>query len=375
MVVFDKYGNTASSNDQTFKTIFISELLDNRTLLEKASDVQGRLEQLIESALPSLAPPFMTTPIVSSTTENSAVITWKTNIKTFGSLRYATDAEYAENKNDYETEVSGGSTMDTTHTITLTNLVQNTTYHIQGRSYVFPQVVGKTADIMFSTKAAPISANIVGVKNDGFTVVWQTDEPATSVVEYQNQKTGANNLVTDNEANTYHNIEIKNLPSGTTYKVSVYGVNKNGNRIESASALRVTTSVDVTAPVIANFKVDNALVPGGAGLIQTVVGWQTDELANSSVFYEEGAGVTASSTKELSNKLVSLDTYTTSHIVILPNLRAGTVYRIKVVSTDQSGNSRVFGPTSIITPNQTQSVLDIIVKNFEDTFRFLGTKK
>ncbi|MFZ2983523.1 MAG: fibronectin type III domain-containing protein, partial [Minisyncoccia bacterium] len=373
VVVFDKYGNTASSNDQTFKTIFVSEMLDDRTLLEKASDVQGRLEQLIESALPSLAPPFMTTPIVSSTTENSAVVTWKTNIKTFGSLRYATDAEYAENKNDYETEVSGGSDMGTTHTITLTNLVQNTTYHIQGRSYVFPQVVGKTSDILFSTKAAPITANIVGVKNDGFTVVWQTEEPTTSVVEYRNLKTGANNLVTDNTANTYHNVEIKSLPSGTTYTVTVYGVNKNGNRIESAAALRVTTSIDITAPVISNFKVDNALVPGGAGFIQTVVGWQTDELANSSVFYEEGGGV-ASSTKELANKVVSLDTYTTAHIVILPNLKSGTVYRIKVVSKDQSGNTKVFGPTSIITPNQTQSVLDIIVKNFEDTFRFLGTK-
>ncbi len=374
VTVFDQYGNTATSNDQTFKTLFVSESLDNRTLLEKASDVQGKLEQLIESALPSLAPPFISTPSVSSTTENSATVTWTTNIGTYGSLRYATDAEYLANKNDYVTEVADGQTVSTTHAVTLTNLLPNTLYHVQARSYVFPQVVGKSPDLTFSTKAAPITAAIVAVKNDGFTVVWQTADPTSSVVEYRNLASGESNLITDNTKKTYHNVQIQNLPSGTTYTVAVSGTNGNGNRISAAKTLRVTTTVDVTPPVISNFKVDNALVPGNTGFVQSVVGWMTDKPANSTVYYEEGAGGPAGTSTELANKVSSLDTYTTSHIMILPNLRAGTVYRIKVVSTDQSGNTKVFGPTSIITPNQSQSVLDIIVKNFEDTFKFLGAK-
>ncbi|HUY05584.1 MAG TPA: fibronectin type III domain-containing protein, partial [Candidatus Paceibacterota bacterium] len=358
----------------TFTTIFASEALANLTSLQKATDLQGKLEQLIQSALPSLAPPFITAPVVSSTTEDSATVAWTTNIKTYGSLRYATDAEYLANKNDYTTEVADGQTTATDHTVTLTNLTPNTLYHLQARAYVFPQVVGTTQDMEFMTKAAPITASIVAIKNDGFTVAWKTDQPTTSIVEYQNLKTGESNLVTDAIRNTYHSVDVKNLPSGTPYSVTVSGVNTSGNRLDAASVLHVTTSVDVTPPIISNFKVDNALVPGRTGFIQTVVGWTTDKLANSTVYYEEGAGA-ATTTKLLANKVESLDTYTTSHIMILPSLKAGTVYRIEVVSTDQSGNTKSFGPTSIITPNQTQSVLDIIVKNFEDTFKFLGAKQ
>jgi len=374
--VLDQFGNFAISDDKTFSTIFVSELLDDRAFLDKASDVQDKLEQLIESALPSLAPPFLTVPVVSSTTENSATVTWRTNIKTRGFLRYATDVEYFANKNDYKTEVSAGPATETNHSVDITNLTPNTLYHVQARSYIFPQVVGMSHDITFSTKAAAIVANIVAVKNDGFTVVWQTDEPTNSIVSYRNLKTGESGVITDESKKTYHNVQIQNLPSGISYAVSVSGVNKNGNTIGSAESARVTTSIDLTPPIISNFKVDNAFIPGRADRIQTVVGWRTDKPANSTVYYQEGTGntnvSTTATTTELKNRVESLDTYTTTHIMILASLKPGTVYRLKIVSVDQSGNTKVFGPTSIITPNQTQSVLDIIVKNFEDTFKFLG---
>jgi hypothetical protein len=120
--------------------------------------------------------------------------------------------------------------------------------------------------------------------------------------------------------------------------------------------------------------VDNAIVPGRVGFIQTVVSWQTDKPSNSAVYYQEGASP-ATGGAELANKVEALDTYTTAHIMIVANLKAGTVYSIKITSVDQSGNTKSFGPTSIITPQQTQSVLDIIIKNFEDTFQFLGAKQ
>lgn len=375
VVVYDNAGNTTASADLTFDTIFASEQLKNLTRLQNASDIQGKIEQLIQSALPSLAPPFITTPEVANITENAATITWKTNIRSYGALRYATDAEYLAKSNDYQTEVTSSQAQESIHNVELVNLNPNTLYHFQTRAYVFPQVVGTTTDMTFTTKAAPITANIVDIKNNGFSVVWQSDEPTTSIVEYTNLKTGDSNLITDSTPATYHNVPITNLPSGTSYSVRVSGINAVGNSVQAPSALSVTTSIDVTPPVISNFKVDNALVPGNTGFIQTVVGWQTDKPANSTVYYEQGAGAVASTTKELANKVQTLDVYSTAHIVILPHLTAGTVYRIKVVSTDLSGNTKVFGPTSIITPNQTQSVLDIIVKNFENTFKFLGAKQ
>ncbi|MBI2409765.1 fibronectin type III domain-containing protein [Candidatus Kaiserbacteria bacterium] len=367
----DRHGNQASSGDQTFKTQYVSEALDERTLLEKATEVQDRIEQLIESALPSLAPPFITDPIISSTTESTATVSWKTNIRASGSVRYATDEEFAEG-NSYVTEVSEGPTATSTreHSVTLTGLSPDTVYHVQASSYVFPQVVGRSKDLIFSTKASPIIPNIAAVRNDGFSIAWKTDQPTTAILEYRDLKTGSSNRIVDVTPRTYHDVKVENLPSGTPYEIAVSGRNASGNLIEAAKTLRVTTSVDVTPPVISNFKVDSALVPGRAGFVQTVVGWQTDKPANSVLYYEEGAGAVGTSTP-LANKVEAVDTYTKSHILIIPNLRSGAVYRIKALSTDQSGNTKVFGPTSIITPKQTQSVLDIIVKNFEESFSFL----
>jgi hypothetical protein len=52
-------------------------------------------------------------------------------------------------------------------------------------------------------------------------------------------------------------------------------------------------------------------------------------------------------------------------------LKPGTIYRLKVTSSDDSGNLGSFGPRTIITPQQTASITDIIFKNFEDSFKFL----
>ncbi|MDI6717591.1 MAG: hypothetical protein QMD86_00880, partial [Patescibacteria group bacterium] len=66
-----------------------------------------------------------------------------------------------------------------------------------------------------------------------------------------------------------------------------------------------------------------------------------------------------------------LDSYTTNHSIILTNLKPGTIYQVKVISNDMSGNKTIFGPRTIITPRQTESIFDVIFKNFEDTFKFL----
>jgi hypothetical protein len=369
--VSDKAGNDTVTEDHTFTTLFISELLADRSFLDKATDLQGKLEALIESALPSLSPPFLSTPELVNIGESSATISWNTNIKTIGHLRYASDEEYVKNK-DYTLDVPMGLEKETKHTVDLANLKPNTKYHIQAKSYVFPQLEGKREDIIFVTKAAKIKASIAEKKNDGFTVVWSTDEPTTSVVDYKNTKTGDKNRLTDDTKKLFHSVKIDKLPSATTYEVAVSGLNDKGNIVESSEILRVKTSSDTVAPIITNFKVDNALVPGRNDRIQTVVGWMTNESANSIVYYEEGAGSSASSSeKELANKIEALDSYLMNHIIIIPNLKPGSIYRIKVTSADESGNTKTFGPRTIITPRQTESVLDVIFKNFEDTFKFL----
>ncbi|MEK7568831.1 MAG: Ig-like domain-containing protein, partial [Patescibacteria group bacterium] len=367
----DKAGNTGTGSDQTFKTTFLSENLKDMAKIENIEQFQKEIEDTIESILPSLVPPFVSKPTVTDITENGATVSFRTNIKSFPVVGFVEDALYdATKETPYTGEVSDTTEKAVDHTVALLNLKQNTKYRVQARAFSLPKVIGKSADITFTTKASKITGSIIERKKDSFTVVWTTDEPTSSIVEYKNVKSGITERKTDDAKRTSHSMRVENLPSGTTYAVDISGLNEGGNVVEAGASLTVTTSRDVTPPVISGFKVDNALVPGRTDRIQTIVSWKTDEPANSTTYYEEGAG-TAGDTRELANKNEVLDSYVMAHSVILPNLKPGTIYRLKVTSSDDSGNEGSFGPRTVITPRQTESITDIIFKNFEDSFKFL----
>jgi len=367
----DKSGNTGTSADQTFKTTFLSEDLKDMAKIENIEAFQKEIENTIESILPSLVPPFITKPTITDITENGAKISFKSNIKAFPVVVYSEDGAYDETKeNPYTGEVSDTTEKATSHEFALTGLKGNTKYHAQARAFSLPRVIGKSIDVTFITKASKIAGSIVERKKDSFTVVWATVEPTSSIVEFRNIKTGTTERKTNDAKKTTHSVKIENLPPGTAYEVNLSGITEQGNIAEAGSPLSVVTSTDTTAPVISGFKVDNALVPGRTDRIQTIVSWVTDEPSNSTAYYQEGAG-TPGDTEELAHKNEILDSYVTSHSIILPSLKPGTIYRLKVTSSDDSGNEGAFGPRMVITPKQTESITDIIFKNFEDSFKFL----
>jgi hypothetical protein len=365
----DKAGNQTTADDMTFNTPFLSESTTTVPLDDTAL-LQSKIEDLIQSALPSLTAPFITTPVVTDITEHGATITFKSNVKAYGLLSYATDDEFVANPNTYALDIASSPDKQTTHKVVLTSLKPNTKYHIQASGYVFQQVIGKSDLMTFTTKTSQIQGSIAERKKDSFTVVWTTEEPTTAIVSYKDTNSGITLRSTDEVMHTAHSLKVDKLPSGTTYIVNISGVNEKGNTVESATPIKVTTSTDVTPPAITGFNVSGTLVPGRNDRIQTVVSWKTDEPADSTVYYEEGAG-TPNDTKDLANKATGTGTITASHSVILASLKPGTIYRIKVTSTDDSGNKATFGPRTIITPQQTQSITDIIFKNFEDSFKFL----
>ncbi|MBI3634293.1 MAG: fibronectin type III domain-containing protein, partial [Candidatus Yonathbacteria bacterium] len=366
----DKAGNIGLSDDSSFKTSFLSENISDLTKVENIEQFQKEIEDTIASILPSLIPPFVGRPQITDITEDGATVSFTTNIKSFPVVGFVEENLFdAGKENPYTGETSDTTEKRLNHTLALIGLKPNTTYHIQARAFSLPQVIGKSKDYSFTTKASKIVASIIERKKDSFTVVWTTLEPTSSIVEYKNLSSGRTARVTDDVKKTSHAMKIENLPSATSFSVNVSGINEKGNIIEAGTPLSVMTSKDVTAPALSGFKVANALVPGRTDRIQTIISWTTDELSDSVVYYEEGVGTTGD-TKELANK-VEVPDLSANHNVILSSLKPGAIYRIKITSTDDSGNTGVFGPRTVITPRQTESITDIIFKNFEDSFKFL----
>jgi hypothetical protein len=59
--------------------------------------------------------------------------------------------------------------------------------------------------------------------------------------------------------------------------------------------------------------------------------------------------------------------------VVLNRLRPATVYRFRVASADPAGNKALSRDYTLLTPQKKETVLEIIIKNFEETFGFLKT--
>ena len=368
----DRSSNIGESEGKVFKTKFFSENLAELTKVDNIEQFQSEIESTIESILPSLVPPFIDKPVVSNITENSAMVTFKTNVKDYPIVNYTTDANYdAKKEKPYDGEISDTTAKELTHTLQLIGLKPNTKYHLMAKAFSFPQVVGKSEDVIFSTEASKIKASIVDRKNDSFTVVWNTDDPTSSIVEYKNTKTGRIDRMTDDAKNTSHSVKLENLIPGTTYEVTVSGVNEIGNLVEGAEPISVITSSDTTAPIMSSFKVDSALVVGRTDRTQTIVSWNTVEPATSIVYYEEGSG---SPNQVLTNKKEDPE-LTVSHVVILTTLKPGTVYRFQIASTDNANNTMELPIRTIITPKPTESIVDVIFKNFDETFNFIKNVK
>jgi hypothetical protein len=213
-----------------------------------------------------------------------------------------------------------------------------------------------------------VKAQVLDVQPDSFKVGWVTDSKTTSVIQYTDRATGVTQTTEDKALATQHFVSAENLSSGHTFDVQVYGYDQNGNRIGMEGSLVVTTSVDHTLPQIVSLHIDSNLVPGRTDIIQSIVSWKTDKPSTSAVYFEEGAG---SVNAQLKNEVQNDTGFVQDHVVILPNLKPSTVYRIQVSSTDQSGNTMILPVRTIITPQQSESIIDIIFKNFSDTFNFI----
>jgi len=351
-----------------FETPYLAEKMDPLIELREAKDIktfQEKLEELIVSVFPSLSPPVISEVEVKDITTNSAVITWKTNVKSSSIVAFAPEDKYQPNKkNPYLMEIIAPGEMTTEHRVELLNLSPGTKYHFKVKSASIVGVMGESKDMTFNTLASKIKLEVVKITNTEIEVRWVTPAETDSWLEYKDLKTGKIGKIGDETKVKTHILKLENLTPDTSYLLRGYGYDVNNILIES-DPITVKTKKDAEPPKISNLRIDNALLPGRVDKVLTVVTWRTNEPANSLVYFEEGLGI-----GELKNKAGKEDEFVLEHTVILVT-KTGTVYRLQVVSADESGNKEESSIKTILTPRSEESILDIIIKNFEETFKFL----
>ena len=167
-----------------------------------------------------------------SVTATTAMVGWTTNLGASSRVDYGLTPAYGANVTD--------PILVTNHSLTLTSLTCNTTYHYQITSAVAPGNSVITGDATFVTGACPtiISAVSVTTTATSATVVWTTNVSATSSVNYGvTSQYGFS--ATDPTLLTSHSLVLNSLACSTTYHYQITSVS-SANSASTADATFTT---------------------------------------------------------------------------------------------------------------------------------------
>lgn len=192
---------------------------------------------------PDVTPPLLLNLHVEAITETSARAVWNTDDAAASTWQWGITDVF---------EIGSGSdpTFLYAHTADLTQLHPGTRYGVRVSA---TDMVGNTASqvVYFTTldHTAPfiIDPIIVDVTETTARVLWETDEPATSVVRYGKTLSYELGFIIDSTLLTEHAIPLAGLDPGTLYHVEVRSTDALGN--EAVSRDLVFRTLEDTFPI------------------------------------------------------------------------------------------------------------------------------
>jgi hypothetical protein len=179
----------------------------------------------------------------------------------------------------------------------------------------------------------PVISNIMASSSDtSATVQWQTDEPATTQVEYGVSTFYGASTTQDSTLVTSHTQTLFGLTPNTLYHFRVWSIDSSNNTATSSDQTFVTmqtatstgSTTDMTPPVISGINVT-------ASTTTATITWATDEAATSQLMWGLTSSYTSSTTPDLN--------LVTGHSISVSGLTPNTLYHFEVLSKDSSNNT------------------------------------
>ena len=296
----------------------------------------GQIQFQTKSLPDTQAPLILEGPSISAITSDSAIVRWTTSEPTLSTLRYGATIGGSPSQTDLTSEVSMGQ-VDINHEMVLQGLQAATAYTVQVNVIDLAGNGPTTSPLMpFYTLPVPDTSApmivagpmVIDISESAATVVWETDEPASSGVSYDDST--VHGLVNDNALATYHSVVLRQLKADTVYNFTVSSTDASGNGPTLSAQDRFTTAAvgDDQPPVLLDGPTVINITHQSA-----VIRWTTDEQADSVIEY--GILNDDLSQTEARSALV------TNHNLPIVGLDANTTYYFRVLSHDSANNERV----------------------------------
>ena len=348
----------------------VLEFVEGETDVQEISEIQDAIRKRAEEIS---KPPTIILDLANvEVGTDYAIITWGTDKESNSVVSLATEANYNEGVDDpYSWSEGDSNEMVLEHKVEITGLRPATTYHFQVSSKSELNLTGKSTDKAFRTKAvAPeiYGAHMSKIEETAATVMWTTNVPCSSIIEYTNLNTGEKKLEGSSAFLTVNSIRLNNLIFDTYYSVVIKVESEDGEKAFSAPLTFITIK-DAVAPVISKVNTESTLYPGADSKVQTIVSWWTDEPSKCQLFYHQGL-IASDKPFELQMEEV----LNTKHIEVATNFIPSSVYKYWIICQDDAGNKVKSEDFTMLTPSQEESIIDIIIKNFEQQFSWLKRK-
>jgi len=270
-------------------------------------------------------PPVISNVRALNVTETGATIAWDTDEASDSFVEYGLTTAYELGSN------SNGALV-TAHSLNIGGLIADTVYHFRVRSSDRVGNQAISADYTFRTNqglptpdtTAPIISNIrvINITGTSATVLWDTNEAASSSVKYGfNAEYGT--TLTDDSFVTSHRIELQNLIPDMEYHFQVLSADPSGNLAVSSD--QIFRTLDTIPPIISNIRVINITERSAD------ISWATNEGTVSQILYRR---VGESLYSSVVNNALQV-----SHFEGLTSLIANVDYEFYIIARDAAGNT------------------------------------
>ncbi len=365
------------NNDPSEETILDKIKNGTSDLIKKVLDLipgSSLSEEDFIDKMNTLSPKIVSSPSISSSNitvdpgVDKIVISWTTDKKSNSVVVYTPDSDFDSANPVYSSEVGKYDESVTSHSVELTNLNPNTTYHYKVRSKSDYGNWTDSEDFTFAT----LSINSE-IKDFRFTKVtqksvsasWSTTFDSRAMFEVTDILSGKSVVKSEEQGfSRDHSFTTDQLQTSTNYQLQISTVAKDGT-VSEASLFPFSTSTSSEPPLISNVRISNALISGAVEQVQTIISWKTDKPSTSRILYNEGTSKELSQSTSLDKSLV------TDHVVVTTNLKPGKVYKFKVESVDSNDSPSLSKDYLIMTPKTQESVINLIIDNFMESFSFV----
>ncbi len=289
-------------------------------------------------------------------TATTAQITWVTTSATTSWVEYGTEAgvySMSAGDNDY----------NTLHAVKLMNLRPGTKYYYRVKGTDENLIEFFSPESTFTAVLMPEITNLTVRDFGPYTATITFDTNVDTVVSLNYGKdTGYGSSVTVTKAEKNHVVVLKDLDDDSTYHFQASATDQFKNNVKSTDGT-FSTPLDTQGPEVSEVKVDVLPVSSSSDKASVVISWTTDKPSTTLVEYDDkGSG------EKYENHTVENTMLNPTHTVIIKELSTSTNYRFRIISRDKRGNITKTKASNFITPTKEKSLLQIIIKSFEDTF-------